>query len=109
MWEEGWLHAWALVSAMLASPEGIIALVSVAIAGGLVVAASFVRTMIPLRWLAVGSSVGFLLYGVLAPSLQLLALHAVLLPIHLWRVAEMARLTRRVKAAAAASDTSGLW
>lgn len=106
---EAWQHAWSLVSAMLASTEGIVALVSVVIAGALVVAASFVRTMIPLRWLAVASSLGFLLYGALAPSLQLLALHAVLLPVHLWRVAEMVRLTRRVKAAAASRDASGLW
>lgn len=109
IWTEGWNLAWDLIAGMVARPGGVLALVSVAIAGGLVVAASFVRTMIPLRWLAVGSNLGFLLYGVLAPSLQLLALHAILLPINLWRVAEMARLTRRVKAAAAASDSSGLW
>jgi CRP/FNR family cyclic AMP-dependent transcriptional regulator len=106
---EAWQLAWGLVSAMLSSMEGVIALVSVLIAGGLVVAASFVRTMIPLRWLAVGSNVGFLVYGMLAPSLQLVALHSVLLPINLWRVAEMARLTRRVKAAAQSPDTSGHW
>jgi CRP/FNR family transcriptional regulator, cyclic AMP receptor protein len=106
---EAWQHAWHLVTSMLATAEGMLALASVLVASGLVVAASFVRTMIPLRWLAVGSNLGFLLYGALAPSLQMLALHAVLLPINLWRVAEMARLTRRVKATAAARDTSGLW
>lgn len=104
---EAWQRAWELVLSMLATPEGVVALVSVAIAGGLIVAATFVKTMIPLRWLAVGSNVGFLVYGALAPSLQLLALHALLLPINLWRVAEMIRLTRRVKAAA--RDASGLW
>jgi CRP-like cAMP-binding protein len=36
-------------------------------------------------------------------------LHAVLLPINLWRAVEMVQLTRRVKSAAEARDTSGLW
>jgi CRP-like cAMP-binding protein len=106
---EAWHLAWSLVGALLATPKGIVALVSVAIAGALVVAASFVKTMIPLRWLAVGSNLGFLLYAALTPSLQMLVLHAVLLPINLWRVAEMIRLTRRVKAAATSRDSSGLW
>jgi hypothetical protein len=106
---EAWHHAWSLALGLLDSTQGVVALVSVALAGGLVLAASFVRTMIPLRWLAVGSNVAFLVYAALAPSLQLLLLHLLLLPINLWRVAEMVRLTRRVKAAAAASDVSGLW
>ncbi len=106
---EAWQHAWRLVASMLFTTEGVLALVSVLVASGLVVAASFVRTMIPLRWLAVASNLGFLVYGMLAPSLPMLALHAVLLPVNLWRVAEMARLTRRVKATAASRDASGLW
>ena len=106
---DAWYHAWALVGVMLDTPQGILALTSVAIAGALVMAASFVKTMIPLRWLAVGSNLGFLCYAALAPSPPMLALHAVLLPINLWRVAEMIRLTRRVKAAAGSRDSSGLW
>ncbi|WP_425261737.1 Crp/Fnr family transcriptional regulator [Rubrivivax sp. RP6-9] len=109
MLSAAWQHAWSLALALLDSAQGIVALVSVVLAGALVLAATFVRTMIPLRWLAVGSNVAFLVYAALAPSLQLLVLHLLLLPINLWRVAEMVRLTRRVKAAAAASDVSGLW
>ena len=101
--------ALATITASLATTEGVIAAVSVTIAGALVVASSFVRTMIPLRLLAVASNVGFLVYGALHPSLIMLMLHATLLPINIFRTAQMVRLTRRVSAAAQASDLSGVW
>lgn len=104
-----WDLAWRVALRLLSTPEGRIALVSVALAGALVLASGFVKTMIPLRALAVGSNVGFLVYGAFAPSLPMLVLHAMLLPINLWRLAEMARLTRRVQAAVAARDDSGIW
>jgi hypothetical protein len=104
-----WSRAWDSVARLTAQPEGLVALASVAVAGVLVIAASFVRTMIPLRWLAVGSNVGFIVYAAFAPSLPMLVLHALLLPINLVRVLQMARLTRRVRAAAAAGETSGVW
>jgi CRP/FNR family transcriptional regulator, cyclic AMP receptor protein len=97
------------IAAMLASPEGLVALASVGLAGALILAGSFVKTMIPLRWLAVGSNLGFIVFGALFPSLPMLALHTLLLPINLYRVVEMTRLTRRVNAAAQAQDMSGLW
>lgn len=102
-------RAWAQALGLSSTPEGVLALVSVALAGALVIASGFVKTMIPLRWLAVGSNLGFIVYGLLAPSLPMLALHAALLPINLWRVLEMARLSRRVHAAVAAQDDSGVW
>lgn len=92
-----------------ATPAGVIAVISAAIAGALVVVSSFVKTMIPLRCLAVGGNIGFLLYGVFHPALIMVLLHGALLPINLYRTAEMVRLTRRVSAAAASSDLSGLW
>lgn len=107
--QEGWDRAWALVQVMLETPHGRVALFAAAVASALVLAATVVKTMIPLRWLAVGSNVGFLVYAALTPSLPLLVLHAALLPINLWRVFEMKLLTRRVKATAAAADQSGLW
>jgi phosphotransferase system glucose/maltose/N-acetylglucosamine-specific IIC component len=97
------------ITATLANPEGMVALASAALAGALILAGSFVKTMIPLRWLAVGSNLGFIVYGALFPSLPMLGLHIVLLPINLYRVVEMTRLTRRVNAAAQERDTSGLW
>ena len=97
------------ITSTLANPEGVIALGSATVAGALILAGSFVKTMIPLRWLAVGSNVGFIVYGALFPSLQMLVLHTLLLPINLYRVVEMTKLTRRVNRATQANDTSGLW
>ena len=91
----------------LASPWQIVAIVSVLIATALMVVSSFVKTMIPLRWLAVGGNFGFLLYGALHPSIPMLLLNGLLLPINILRAVEMVRLTKRVKAAAAQS--TGVW
>ena len=65
--------------------------------------------MIPLRCLAVGGNVGFLIYGVLHPSIVVMLLHGALLPFNIYRAVEMVRLTRRVRAAAAEGDLSGVW
>lgn len=97
------------VSAVLASPAAIIAYVFAGLGISLVVVSAFVRTMIPLRWLAVGSNVGFLVYGALHPSIIPFLIAATLLPINLYRTREMIRLTRRVTQAAASSDLSGVW
>lgn len=102
-------HAIATGTAALASPEGRVALASAGLASALILAGSFVKTMIPLRWLAVGSNLGFIAYGALYPQLPMLVLHVLLLPINLYRAVEMVRLTRRVNAAAQAHDSSGLW
>jgi CRP/FNR family transcriptional regulator, cyclic AMP receptor protein len=102
-------HAVTMVTTTLATPGGMLALASAGVASALILAGSFVKTMIPLRWLAVGSNLGFIVYGALFPSLPMLVLHAALLPINIYRVREMIQLTRRVNAAAAAQDSSGLW
>lgn len=81
----------------LASPWQIVAIVSVLVATALMVVSSFVKTMIPLRWLAVGGNVGFLLYGALHPSIPMLLLNGLLLPINIMRAIEMVRLTKRVR------------
>ena len=54
--------------AALESPSELFAILSVVVAAGFVLVSSFVKTMIPLRWLAIGSSVGFVAYGALHPS-----------------------------------------
>ncbi len=97
------------LAATLAQPQDVLALVSAALAGLLVIVSAFVRTMIPLRWLAVGSNVGFIVYGLVHPSLLMVALHAVLLPVNLWRVRQMVRLTRRVSASTADAAQMELW
>lgn len=93
----------------LETPVGIVALCSAGIAGALVIVSAFVKTMIPLRCLAVGGNLGFLIYGALHPSFIMVLLHGTMLPINLYRTAEMVRLTRRVRASADSSDLSGVW
>ena len=97
------------INEALSSRAQIVALVSAVIAAALIVAGSFLKTMIPLRWLAVGSNIAFLVYGVLHPSLPMLLLHGTLLPINIYRAVEMISLTRRVRASAASKDRSGFW
>ena len=75
--------------ASLSEPTTVLALASAALAGGLVLVSTIVKTMIPLRWLAVGSNVGFILYGFLQPAPLMVVLRAALLPINVWRVRQM--------------------
>ncbi len=96
-------------AAAFATPADVLAVAAGMLGIGLVVASSFVRTMVPLRWLAVGSNLGFVAYGLLHPSPLIVVLHGTLLPINIWRVTQMARLTRRVTAAVADGDLSGIW
>ena len=102
-------HAWDLILALLTTTEGILALVSALAASAFNIAGTFVKTMIPLRWLAAGGNLGFMICGVLMPSLPMLILHTLLLPINSVRAIEMMRLTRRVNRAAADTTNSGFW
>jgi len=95
--------------ASLAQPQQVLAVVSAAAAGVLVMISAFVKTMIPLRWLAVASNVGFIFYGLLHPALLMVLLHSVLLPVNLWRVQQMVRLTRRVSASAVDAHQLEVW
>jgi len=99
----------AYVSSALSSPTELVALFSVIVAGVLQISSSFVKTMVPLRWLAVLSNIGFLGWGVFHPSFVMALLHGCLLPINVVRLTEMTRLTRRVKAATNNTDRSGIW
>ena len=103
-WLANQLEAWSFFS-----PRHLLAYGAGALAVGFAAAGALVRTMIPLRWLAVGSNLGFLAFGALFPSPATLAVAAVLLPINLYRLHEMVRLTRQVSAAEGRSDLSGLW
>ncbi|MES2100009.1 MAG: cyclic nucleotide-binding domain-containing protein [Pseudomonadota bacterium] len=95
--------------AALESPSELFAILSVVAAAAFVLVSSFVKTMIPLRWLAIGSNVGFIAYGALHPSYPMLLLHAALLPLNFVRLAEMKRLTRRVEAVKAEGELSSVW
>jgi len=101
------LHRYA--QAALESPSEMFAVLSVVVAAAFVLVSSFVKTMIPLRWLAILSNVGFVAYGALHPSYPMLLLHLALLPINFFRLAEMKRLTRRVQAVRVEGEMSGVW
>jgi CRP/FNR family cyclic AMP-dependent transcriptional regulator len=66
------------------------------------------RTMIPLRVVAIASNVCFILFGYFGHVYPVLILHLVLLPMNSWRTVEMVRLVRRVEAAAK-GDLSVEW
>ena len=99
----------AELAAQLSDPWQFTAMVAAALAAVLIVVSAFVKTIIPLRWLAVGSNAGFIVYGLMHPALLILALHATLLPLNLWRLAEMHRLTRRITRAAATGSEVHVW
>lgn len=69
-------------------------------ASALVLATFFMRTMIPLRALAIGSNFAFIAYGFAAGIAPVLMLHLLLLPLNVYRMIEMLRLIRRVESAA---------
>jgi hypothetical protein len=104
-----WAQLWGNVHEILSSPTQIVAHLAAGIGITLVVVAAFVRTMIPLRILTVGSNVGLLIYGALRPSPITMLIAATLLPINIYRAIEMTRLTRRINRAEVAGGQSGLW
>lgn len=105
------LSAWLTAhgAALSFTPPHLLAYACGALAVAFAAAGALVRTMIPLRWLAVGSNLGFLAFGALLPSWPTLAVAAVLLPINLYRLREILRLTRQVRDATRRSDLAGLW
>jgi CRP/FNR family cyclic AMP-dependent transcriptional regulator len=94
---------------MLADPAQWTAMAAALIGGVLVLWSCFVKTIVPLRWLAVGSNLGFIVYGWAHPAPMVLVLHLALLPINLWRVLEMRRLTTRVRQARSGEALPQLW
>jgi CRP/FNR family cyclic AMP-dependent transcriptional regulator len=76
---------------------------------GLMVIASFVRTMVPLRMITIGSNISLLIAGALALSPAHVLVYLGLIPLNLWRLMEIKRLTARVEKASADGDLSGIW
>ena len=92
----------AYLDQITSSPRQIVAHVAALVGVAFVTVAAFVRTMIPLRWMAVGSNIGLLIFGALHPSIPTMLVAGSLLPINIWRAVEMMRLTQRVNRAATA-------
>ena len=99
----------AYLDAARNSPAEIMAIVAVLAGSAFVIISSFVKTMIPLRWLAIGHNLGFIAYGALHPAIPMLVLHVLLLPLNLLRLREMIQVTRRVTAAERKAALSGIW
>jgi CRP/FNR family cyclic AMP-dependent transcriptional regulator len=78
------------------------------LASALVLATFCMKTMIPLRGAAICSNVAFIVYGFYDNLYPVLVLHAILLPLNVWRAAQMLRLIRRVEAASK-GDLSTDW
>jgi hypothetical protein len=69
------------------------------LASALVFTSFYMRRMIPLRVVAIGSNIAFIVFGYGTGTLPVLILHVLLLPMNVWRTVEIVRLTRRVEAA----------
>src|SRR5262252_9628549 len=78
-------------------------------AGAVLVFVTFwMKTMVPLRYLGIGSNIFFIAYGYLAGAYPPLLLHILLLPLNIVRLREMIVLTRQVEKAAS-SDLNMAW
>jgi hypothetical protein len=73
------------------------------IASGLVLAAFYMKDMIPLRLVALLSNLAFIAYGLALDLTPIWLLHALLVPLNAYRLVEAARLRAR----AVAGETRG--
>lgn len=78
------------------------------LAAALVIATLSMKTMVPLRIIGICSNFAFITYGVLFGSYPTWILHAILLPLNCYRLFEMLKLIKQVKAASA-GDLSMDW
>jgi hypothetical protein len=65
----------------------------------LVFSTFYMKTMIPLRCVAIASNVAFLTYGYFAGLYPVFLLHAVLLPLNVFRLRQMYKLKERLRRA----------
>ena len=69
------------------------------VASALVFATFYMKTMMPLRTVAIASNVAFISYGYLGGMAPILILHVALLPLNLWRLHQTRQLVRKVRLA----------
>lgn len=69
------------------------------VASFLVFSTFYMKTMIPLRCVALASNLAFITYSYMAGLYPILLLHSLLLPLNLWRLYQMYKLLVRVRAA----------
>ncbi|MFO1415320.1 MAG: cyclic nucleotide-binding domain-containing protein [Burkholderiales bacterium] len=90
-------------------PLEILAYVAAAIGGILTCISFFMKTIIPLRVVSAAANLAFVVYALVMHSWAVLGLNAALFPLNCWRTLAMMKLTRRVRAASATGDPSGVW
>jgi CRP/FNR family transcriptional regulator, cyclic AMP receptor protein len=78
------------------------------VASALVLATFCMKTMIPLRAVAICSNIAFIVYGFYDGVYPVLILHTILLPLNTFRAVQMIRLVKRVELASR-SDLSPEW
>lgn len=78
------------------------------IASALVFSTFCMKTMMPLRYIAICSNVAFIIYGILGTLYPILILHSVLAPLNAYRLWQMKKLIKDV-AEAAKGDMSVDW
>src|SRR4051812_39155805 len=67
--------------------------------GGVLVFSTFyLKTMIPLRVVAIGSNVVYIAYSAMSGLVPILLLHALLMPLNIWRLIQVKQLIRKVRA-----------
>jgi CRP/FNR family transcriptional regulator, cyclic AMP receptor protein len=91
------------------TPLEIVAYAAAGIGGALTCVSFFMKTIIPLRVVSAASNLAFVVYALLMHSWAVLGLNAALFPLNCWRTLAMMKLTRRVRAASATGDPSGVW
>ena len=69
------------------------------LASALVFATFYMKTMLPLRSVAIASNVAFIGYGYLGGMTPILVLHLALLPLNLWRLHQTRQMANKVRAA----------
>lgn len=71
------------------------------LAAALVFCTFYMRTMLPLRWMAIASNVGFLAYAVPLQLWPIVILHGLLLPLNALRLWQLYRMLSNLRAATA--------
>jgi hypothetical protein len=69
------------------------------LASALVFATFYMKTMMPLRAVAIASNVAFISYGYVGGMAPILILHVALLPLNLWRLHQTRQLVKKVRLA----------
>lgn len=70
------------------------------IAAGLVLTSFYLKTMMPLRFVALASNLAFIAYGIMVGATPVFVLHSLLLPLNVLRLVQMWQFKRQVETGA---------